>query len=121
MANRYIAALLVVLTATGIEAYTYEAAVRDALTRMSYEEACLPGDAQELRNGILEIIKALKDSSNEDEKRLLPSQHAIDAITNTTTHNSDVCHNVTVFSSHNYSLCLFGTEVVIRGPDSCRV
>lgn len=47
MANRYIAALLVVLTATGIEAYTYEAAVRDALTRMSYEEACLPGDAQE--------------------------------------------------------------------------
>ena len=38
MVNRYITALLVVLTATGMEAQTYQQALRFALTDISYDE-----------------------------------------------------------------------------------
>ena len=64
--NRYITALLVVLAATGMEAQTYQQALRFALTDISYDEFIQQPEAKALEEDILCAIKAIKKAS-EDE------------------------------------------------------
>lgn len=49
MVNRYITALLVVLAATGMEAQTYQQALKFALTDISYDEFIQQPEAKALR------------------------------------------------------------------------
>ena len=60
MVNRYITALLVVLAATGMEAQTYQQALRFALTDISYDEFIQQPEAKALEEDILSVIKAIK-------------------------------------------------------------
>ena len=61
MVNRYITALLVVLAATGMEAQTYQQALKFALTDISYDEFIQQPEAKALEEDILYIIKAIKE------------------------------------------------------------
>ena len=65
--NRYITALLVVLAATGMEAQTYQQALRFALTDISYDEFIQQPEAKALEEDILCAIKAIKEATAEDE------------------------------------------------------
>ena len=62
MVNRYITALLVVLAATGMEAQTYQQALRFALTDISYDEFIQQPEAKALEEDILSVIKAIKEA-----------------------------------------------------------
>ena len=66
MVNRYITALLVVLAATGMEAQTYQQALKFALTDISYDEFIQQPEAKALEEDILCVLKAIKAAS-EDE------------------------------------------------------
>ena len=66
MVNRYITALLVVLAATGMEAQTYQQALKFALTDISYDEFIQQPEAKALEEDILYVIKAIKQASEED-------------------------------------------------------
>ncbi len=50
MVNRYITALLVVLAATGMEAQTYQQALKFALTDISYDEFIQQPEAKALED-----------------------------------------------------------------------
>ena len=63
MVNRYITALLVVLAATGMEAQTYQQALKFALTDISYDEFIQQPEAKALEEDLLCVIKAIKDKS----------------------------------------------------------
>lgn len=60
MMNKYIAALLVILAATGMEAHTYESALKFAVGSLSYEEFIKQPQARVLEDDLLAIIKAIK-------------------------------------------------------------
>ena len=64
--NRYITALLVVLAATGMEAQTYQQALKFALTDISYDEFIQQPEAKALEEDILHVIKAIKEASDEN-------------------------------------------------------
>ena len=66
MVNRYITALLVVLAATGMEAQTYQQALKFALTDISYDEFIQQPEAKALEEDILYVIKAIKQASEEE-------------------------------------------------------
>jgi len=66
MVNRYITAILVVLAATGMEAQTYQQALKFALADISYDEFIQQPEAKALEEDILSVLKALKDAT-EDE------------------------------------------------------
>ena len=68
MVNRYITALLVVLAATGMEAQTYQQALRFALTDISYDEFIQQPEAKALEEDILSVIKAIKEASEDHQK-----------------------------------------------------
>ena len=68
MVNRYITALLVVLAATGMEAQTYQQALRFALTDISYDEFILQPEAKALEEDIRSVIKAIKEASEDHQK-----------------------------------------------------
>lgn len=74
MVNRYITALLVVLAATGMEAQTYQQALRFALTDISYDEFIQQPEAKSLEDDILYVIKVMKDASQEERKALVLPQ-----------------------------------------------
>ncbi len=74
MVNRYITALLVVLAATGMEAQTYQQALRFALTDISYDEFIQQPEAKSLEDDILYVIKVMKDASQEERKTLVLPQ-----------------------------------------------
>lgn len=60
MVNRYITALLVVLAATGMEAQTYQQALKFALTDISYDEFIQQPEAKALEEDILCVLKPSK-------------------------------------------------------------
>ena len=68
MVNRYITALLVVLAATGMEAQTYQQALKFALTDISYDEFIQQPEAKALEDDILYVIKAIKEASQDEKK-----------------------------------------------------
>ncbi len=71
MVNRYITALLVVLAATGMEAQTYQQALRFALTDISYDEFIQQPEAKSLEDDILYVIKVMKDASLDEHKPVI--------------------------------------------------
>ncbi len=71
MVNRYITALLVVLAATGMEAQTYQQALRFALTDISYDEFIQQPEAKSLEDDILYVIKVMKDASLDEHKPMI--------------------------------------------------
>lgn len=69
MMNRYITALLVVLTATGIEAQAYQSALKAARGGdVALEELCRQTAFQGKEAEIRCIIKAIKDVQEHDEQ-----------------------------------------------------
>ncbi len=60
MINRYITALFVILAATGVEAQNYRAALKLAMTDISYEEFAARPEARALKSDILSVIRLVK-------------------------------------------------------------
>ena len=67
MVNRYITALLVVLAATGMEAQTYQQALKFALADVSYDEFIQQPEAKALEEDILYALKAIKAATCEEQ------------------------------------------------------
>lgn len=67
MVNRYITALLVVLAATGMEAQTYQQALKFALADVSYDELIQQPEAKALEEDILYALKAIKAATSEEQ------------------------------------------------------
>ncbi len=117
MVNRYITALLVVLAATGMEAQTYQQALKFALTDISYDEFIQQPEAKALEEDILYVIKAIKQASEEENM----SEHhyhqaAVLAAVKTdilTDSHLSICFRPVVV--HKYK-APFGS-IVIRGPN----
>lgn len=115
--NRYITALLVVLAATGMEAQTYQQALRFALTDISYDEFIQQPEAKALEEDILCAIKAIKEATAEDEHII--SHHSPSANLSATV--SDILTEI------HTNFCFYPTiehkckapygSIVIRGPD----
>ena len=116
MVNRYITALLVVLAATGLEAQTYQQALRFALSDISYDEFIQQPEMKALEDNILCAIKAIRQASDKesDSQKFFASA----------TLSSAVCDNLSV---KPLFLCFpnvierrynapYGS-IVIRGPD----
>ncbi len=117
MVNRYITALLVVLAATGMEAQTYQQALKFALTDISYDEFIQQPEAKALEEDILCALKAIKAAS-EDES-IAEHHHVLSAALATET--SDILtdkHSYICFYPHIGSKyrAPYGS-IVIRGPD----
>lgn len=67
--NRYITALLVVLTATGIEAQAYQSALKAVKGGdVALEELCRQNAFQGKEAEILHVIRAIKDVQERDEQ-----------------------------------------------------
>ncbi|WP_028896377.1 hypothetical protein [Prevotella sp. HUN102] len=66
--NKYITALLVVLAATGVEAQTYQSALKAALGNCSIEEICHQVELRGVETDILSVIEAYKNISKEEKK-----------------------------------------------------
>lgn len=117
MVNRYITALLVVLAATGMEAQTYQQALKFALTDISYDEFIQQPEAKALEEDILCVIKAIKEAS-EDEPTA-PQYHFSSANVSVTA--SDILTEKQKYScfypviEHKYT-APYGS-IVIRGPN----
>ena len=115
MVNRYITALLVVLAATGMEASTYQQALRYAVTDISYEEFIQHPEAKALEEDVLCAIKAIKEASDEE---LSTEHHYLSAVLTgsadimTENHHFIYYHPTT---GHPYKAPL--GSIVIRGPD----
>ena len=115
--NRYITALLVVLAATGMEAQTYQQALKFALTDISYDEFIQQPEAKALEEDILDVIKAIKEASDENHSR--PLFHSVSA--SLTADTSDILtdiHSHIYYESpteHRYKVP-YGS-IVIRGPN----
>ena len=117
MVNRYITALLVVLAATGMEAQTYQQALKFALTDISYDEFIQQPEAKALEEDILYAIKAFKEAS-EDES-IAEHHHFLSA-----TLSADNYDILAEFSQH---ICFYPVivhkykapygSIVIRGPN----
>lgn len=117
MVNRYITALLVVLAATGMEAQTYQQALKFALADISYDEFIQQPEAKALEEDVLCVLKAIKEAT-EDESNI-PQHHFFSA-----TLSADVSATLTANLHYIYFVPLierkyqapFGS-IVIRGPD----
>ena len=117
MVNRYITALLVVLAATGMEAQTYQQALKFALTDISYDEFIQQPEAKALEEDLLCVIKAIKEAS--ENESVAEHYHYMSATLSAD--NSDI---LTEFSHH---ICFYPIivhkykapygSIVIRGPD----
>ena len=114
--NRYITALLVVLAATGMEAQTYQQALKFALTDISYDEFIQQPEAKALEEDLLYAIKAIKEASQDEGVNQLYHLSAI-----IPTEQADILaenHHYIYFSpviAHKYQ-APYGS-IVIRGPD----
>ena len=121
MVNRYITALLVVLAATGMEAQTYQQALKFALTDISYDEFIQQPEAKALEEDLLCAIKAIKEASeNESIKathHLSSALLSADASDILTDHTFYICFYPAV--AHKYR-APYGS-IVIRGPDTFTV
>ena len=123
MVNRYITALLVVLAATGMEAQTYQQALKFALTDISYDEFIQQSEAKALEEDILYVLKAIKQAS-EDES--IAEHHHVFSATlaaESTDILTDIHPNIYFrpVLEHKYK-APYGS-IVIRGPNrfSCKM
>ena len=68
MMNKYITALLVVLATTGVEAQTYQSALKAAMDNATLEEFCNHLNIKGVETDILSVIEAYKNISKEENK-----------------------------------------------------
>ena len=118
MVNRYITALLVVLAATGMEAQTYQQALKFALTDISYDEFIQQPEAKALEEDILYVLKVIKQAAEDEsiaerhhylQSATLPAFQT-DILTESHPH---ICFYPVV--AHKYK-APYGS-IVIRGPN----
>ncbi len=117
MVNRYITALLVVLAATGMEAQTYQQALKFALMDISYEEFIQQPEAKALEEDILFAIKAFKQASDEENITERPFFMSPALMAGTTDILTDSSKNICFYPivEHKYQAS-YGS-IVIRGPN----
>ena len=117
MVNRYITALLVVLAATGLEAQTYQQALKFALNDISYDEFIQQPEAKALEDDILCVLKAIKQAS-EDES-IAEHHHFLSATL--------PAESTDILTENHLHICFYPAEehkykapygsIAIRGPD----
>ena len=116
LVNRYITAILVVLAATGMEAQTYQQALRFALTDISYDEFIQHPEAKALEDDILCVLKAIKEVS-EDEHT---TQHYFLSVY-IPADTSDILTDIHLYCCFipiiGYKKRPLYGSIVIRGPD----
>ena len=115
--NRYITALLVVLAATGMEAQTYQQALKFALTDISYDEFIQQPEAKALEDDILCVLKAFKaaseDESIAERHHFLSATLATDEADILTANHQHICFHPIIEHRHKAP---YGS-IVIRGPN----
>lgn len=115
--NRYITALLVVLAATGMEAQTYQQALKFALTDISYDEFIQQPEAKALEDDILCVIKAIKEAS--EDNQTIP-QHEFSPATladNATDILTEIPTNIYFSLAIEHKNKAPYGSIVIRGPN----
>ncbi len=114
--NRYITALLVVLAATGMEAQTYQQALRFALCDISYDEFIQQPEAKAIEEEILCALKAIRQASCEEEPGAHQSLAAVlPSATSATLSALPTFHCFPRITVRKY--CSPYGSIVIRGPD----
>ena len=117
LVNRYITALLVVLAATGMEAQTYQQALKFALTDISYDEFIQQPEAKALEEDILCALKAIKQATEEEDS--INRHHLSSATLPAEEHDilTDYQHYICFYPvvAHKYR-APYGS-IVIRGPN----
>ena len=122
MVNRYITALLVVLAATGMEAQTYQQALKFALNDISYDEFIQQPEAKALEDDILFVLKAIKAAS-EDES-IAEHHHTLSAAL--IAEPSDILtdnrlRNICFYRHIGHKYRAPYGSIVIRGPDTFKL
>lgn len=74
--NKYITTLLVILASTGVEAQTYQSALRIALGDTTIEDLCHKQAFKGIEQDILSILDAIKQIKEEEEIEPAQSQIA---------------------------------------------
>lgn len=120
MMNKYIAALLVILAATGMEAHTYQSALKFAVGNLSYEEFINQPQARALEDDLLAIIKAIKKAKHDLKQLHQYKNNGTGAAHYKTNNPSPTCFLEQDRNAHNAwrSLLAHGywKSIVIRGP-----
>ncbi|GAB6981859.1 hypothetical protein [Prevotella dentasini] len=116
--NKYITALLVVLAATGVEAQSYQSALKVALGDFTFEEICHQPEFTGLETELRSIIEAYK--SIRKEKETEPAK--VHATVYTELHPALLPYPLSTdpnYSDHtilpNASVC---SSITIRAPSS---
>jgi len=68
MRNRTFTALLIILATTGVEAQTYQSALKLALGGISVEDMAVQPEVRALKSDILSAIKALRQLEEKDKQ-----------------------------------------------------
>lgn len=100
--NKYITALLVVLASTGVEAQTYQSALRIALGDATIEDLCHKQTFKGIEQDILSILDATKQIKEEEE--IEPAQSQIAFISELSDKYTPV---FTLYSNHTLQLSSF--------------
>ncbi|MBF1644673.1 MAG: hypothetical protein HXO50_03370 [Prevotella sp.] len=100
--NKYITALLVVLASTGVEAQTYQSALRIALGDATIEDLCHKQTFKGIEQDILSILDAIKQIKEEEE--IEPAQSQIAFISELSDKYTPV---FTLYSNHTQQLSSF--------------
>ena len=120
MMNKYIAALLVILAATGMEAHTYQSALKFAVGNLSYEEFIKQPQARALEDDLLAIIKAIKKAKHDLKQLHQYKSNGTGAAHYKTNSPSPTCFLEQDRNAHNAWRSLFAhgywKSIVIRGP-----
>lgn len=75
--NKYITALLIVLATTGVEAQTYQSALRAVLSENTIEDIYHFPEFKDLENDILCALKALSEKGEEEKIEPIHAYHYI--------------------------------------------
>ena len=100
--NKYITALLVVLASTGVEAQTYQSALRIALGDATIEDLCHKQTFKGIEQDLLSILDAIKQIKEEEE--IEPAQSQIAFIADLSDKYTPV---FTHYSNHTQKLSFF--------------
>lgn len=117
MMNKYITALLVVLAATGVEAQTYQSALKAAMGNATLEEFCNHLNIKGVETDILSVIEAYKNISKEEENKSAAT-HLSFSDRQTTVHNVRKLENLRKTISNYLPNPSVNSAILIRAP-SC--
>lgn len=116
--NKYITALLIVLATTGVEAQTYQSALRAVLSENTVEDIYHFPEFKDLENDILCALKALSEKNEEEKIEPIHAYHYI---------LKDSLSILAFFNQQHSSLISFTSQAIpspfitcsifIRGPN----